>query len=134
MAVTEQVRQRIYSRFRELWGDEDAEAVMGMIPPAGWDDVVRKRDLDESTVLLRSELTVKMAELRSELEQDMAELRSELKQDMAELRSELKQDMAELRSELKDDMRQQTNRFIAWMLASNTTLVSALAIVVTLAD
>ena len=89
MAVSEQVRQRIYTRFSELLGPEDADALMSIFPSSGWDDLVRKPDLDLA--------------------------------------------VAGLRTELKDDMRQQTNRFITWTLASNTTLVAALAVVVTLA-
>lgn len=46
MAVTEERRHRLYSKFEELIGAEDASTMMELVPPVGWGDVATKRDLD----------------------------------------------------------------------------------------
>lgn len=47
MPVTDQARNQLYNRLREALGDEDASTMMELLPPAGWADVARQRDLDE---------------------------------------------------------------------------------------
>jgi hypothetical protein len=47
MAVTDHARNQLYNRLREALGDEDAATMMDLLPPAGWADVARQRDLDE---------------------------------------------------------------------------------------
>ena len=46
MAVTDQARNHLYNRLREALGDEEASTMMELLPPAGWADVARQRDLD----------------------------------------------------------------------------------------
>jgi len=45
MAVSASARNRLYNRLREQYGDEDAETLMDLLPPGGWDDVATKADL-----------------------------------------------------------------------------------------
>lgn len=47
MPVTDQARNQLYNRLREALGDEDASTMMEVLPPAGWAEVARQRDLDE---------------------------------------------------------------------------------------
>ncbi len=46
MVVDERTRHSMYSKLKELMGDEDAAALMEHLPPVGWADVATKRDLD----------------------------------------------------------------------------------------
>ena len=45
MAISEEVRHRIYESFRASFGDEVANGMMEMLPPVGWADVATKHDL-----------------------------------------------------------------------------------------
>ena len=50
MAVSDAARNRLYNTIREHFGPDDAnlhaDTMMEMLPPAGWADVARQRDLD----------------------------------------------------------------------------------------
>jgi hypothetical protein len=46
MAVTDQARNQLYNHVRETWGEEVATTMMELLPPAGWADVARQRDMD----------------------------------------------------------------------------------------
>jgi hypothetical protein len=45
MAVSDQARNELYNRFREMLGEEVAATMMELLPPAGWGDVARERDM-----------------------------------------------------------------------------------------
>ena len=46
MAVSDAARNRLYNTIRENFGPEDADTMMELLPPVGWSDVARQRDLD----------------------------------------------------------------------------------------
>ena len=46
MAITEELRHRIYQRLEEVLGHDEAAGLMEYLPPVGWADVATKRDLD----------------------------------------------------------------------------------------
>lgn len=46
MAVSDAARNRLYNTIREYFGPEDADTMMELLPPVGWSDVARQRDLD----------------------------------------------------------------------------------------
>ena len=96
MAVTDHIRRRLYSAFTDQYGAELADALMELLPPAGWGDLVRAGDL----AVARSELRGEMSELRGEIRDLRGELKSEIasvRTEVAELRVELKGEIAELR-------------------------------------
>ena len=82
MAVDERARNRLFNTLREAHGEEDAATMMELLPPVGWSDVARQRDLEVLAT--------------------------------------------------KDDLREQTNRYIGWMVASNATLVAAVTLITAL--
>jgi hypothetical protein len=47
MAITEESRHHLYLKLEEVLGSEEAATMMEHLPPVGWADVVRRRDLDE---------------------------------------------------------------------------------------
>jgi hypothetical protein len=101
VAVTDHIRRRLYSAFTDQYGPELADALMELLPPSGWGDLVRAGDL----AVTRSELRGEMGELRGEFRDLRAEMKSEIasvRTEVAELRVELKGDIANLRSEVGD--------------------------------
>ena len=79
MPVSERERLALYRQLQEQLGNEGADTLMELLPPAGWNDIATRADVHATATLLRGE----MAELRSELRADMVELRSEVRQDLA---------------------------------------------------
>lgn len=103
--VSDRDRCRLYEGLVQVLGEECAAAMMELLPPVGWGDVMRQSDgvaLRGEMAELRAQLRGEMAELRAELHGEMAELRAELREEMTELRSELRGEMAELRSEVAE--------------------------------
>jgi hypothetical protein len=56
MALTEALRHRLFERFEQLTGPDEAEAMMELLPPVGWADVATERDLDAMADKLRVEV------------------------------------------------------------------------------
>lgn len=70
MTISASARNRLFNKFRDQYGDEDAAVLMDMLPPGGWDEVASKSDLRD----LRSELRADIADVRGEI----AELRGDI--------------------------------------------------------
>jgi hypothetical protein len=113
MPVSERERLALYRQLQEQLGNEGADTLMELLPPAGWNDIATRADVQATATLLRGE----MAQLGAELRGEMAELRSELRGEMAELRSELRGEMAELRSEVRQDLAGTQRTLVLWMAA-----------------
>ena len=64
MAIDERARHRLYLRLEEVLGPEDAEVLMGHLPPVGWADVATKHDLDQRLEITEHKL---MAAFRGEM-------------------------------------------------------------------
>lgn len=92
MAMTEDSRHRIFQKFEEILGTDDAAVLMSQFRTVGSPELATKQDVETLGLALRAD----MAELRGEFRSDMAELRS----DFAELRGEVHADIAELRGEV----------------------------------
>jgi hypothetical protein len=86
MPVSERERLALYRQLQEQLGNEGADTLMELLPPAGWNDIATRADVQASATLLRGE----MAELGAQLRTEMAELRGE----MVELRGEIRQELA----------------------------------------
>ena len=104
MAITEEARNHLYNTLREKLGAEDAAAMMELLPPIGWADVARQRDVER-------------------LEQEMSRRFSEIDRRFDDLPRIFA---------TKDDLRAQTNRYIGWMLVGNATLVAAVSVITSL--
>lgn len=46
MSVDHRARHELHARLDEVLGPEHADTLMSYLPPVGWPDVARKRDLD----------------------------------------------------------------------------------------
>jgi len=59
VAITEEVRHRVYEAIRASHGDEVANGLMEMLPPVGWADVATKHDLDVLRVMLEERMDLR---------------------------------------------------------------------------
>lgn len=66
-------RLEVYEQARAQWGEGPAEALMGMVVPAG-QDMATRQDVERSTGLLRTDLEASIAQLRAEMEVRFARL------------------------------------------------------------
>lgn len=58
-----------------LMGEEVANTMMEHLPPSGWSDVVRKADLDQVQVALKSDIAL----VRSEIDHVAGSLKADIK-------------------------------------------------------
>lgn len=110
MAISEQLPHQLYSRLEQVLGREEAAALIEYFPPQGWNDVVRKADLDAIASELRSEMRVLSAELRGEISDLRAELHEQIggvRGEIGSVRGEIGSVRAEIGS-LRAEMRTQT--------------------------
>jgi hypothetical protein len=56
MAITERQRHQFFTRAEEVFGTDEAETLMSMLPPVGWADVATKQDLDDKLARLEAEI------------------------------------------------------------------------------
>jgi len=56
LSVTEAQRSKVYLGFRNVLEAEVADAVMELLPREGWEDVVRRSDLDVAVTGISCEL------------------------------------------------------------------------------
>jgi hypothetical protein len=47
MAITDAERHRLHTKLEQAIGEEDAAVLMEHLPPSGWSDVVRLKDLEQ---------------------------------------------------------------------------------------
>jgi hypothetical protein len=104
MAITDEDRNHLFNTLRETLGAKDAARMMELLPPLGWSDVARQRDVDRRF---------------DEIDRRFDEIDRRF--------GELPQIFA-----TKDDLRAQTNRYIGWMVVTNATLVAAVSLIVSL--
>ncbi|MCU1486286.1 MAG: hypothetical protein JWN67_3032 [Actinomycetia bacterium] len=103
MAITEEARFQLFEKLRKALGAEEAATLMEHLPPVGWGDVARQRDVDRLEVAMRSEVD----RLEGTMHATFA-----------------------TKVDLELALRQQTNRYIGWMVASNATLVATVSLIV----
>jgi hypothetical protein len=112
MAITDEARNHLFNKLRETLGADDAASMMELLPPVGWADVARQRDLD------RLEATM------------------ERRFDAVERRFEARFDglpsVFATKAELEAALRSQTNHFIGWMVGMNAALVAAVGLITSL--
>ena len=64
MAVDERARHALYERLTEVLGMDEADTLVGYLPPVGWADVATKRDLDH----LEERMDAKFAALEERMD------------------------------------------------------------------
>ncbi len=100
MTITDSQRHRLHTKLDEVLGEEDAAVLISHLPPSGWSDVVRTRDLDH----LAAQLDERLSQI---------ELRMDARFETTDARFETTD--ARFEASLERAMREQTNRFLAYV-------------------
>jgi hypothetical protein len=94
MAITDAERHRLHTKLDQVLGEEEAAILISHLPPSGWSDVARTRDVDQLAVLLDE----RFARIDARFEATDARLAA----------SE-----ARVHASLERSLREQTHRFLA---------------------
>jgi hypothetical protein len=78
MGIDERARHDLFLRLERVLGSEEAETLMEHLPPTGWADVARKRDLDQLAAATKRDLDQLAAATKRDLDQVAALLRTEI--------------------------------------------------------
>lgn len=138
MTIAEHDRWLLHNRLRDVIGSQEADILMEHLPPAGWNHLATKQDLELTTALLRQDLQSEISEFRQELKTDLSAVhlelkteistvRLELKTEISEVRQELKTEIAELRIEMERGFRSQTWKMVTSMIATQSISVAIMA-------
>ena len=82
MAITQTQRVSLYANLVNLMGQQDAEALIEMLPPGGWENVATKDDLKNLETTLTAALTETNAAITAGLAEATKE-RAQLAVDLA---------------------------------------------------
>jgi hypothetical protein len=125
MAITDAERHQLHSKLDVVLGPEDAAVLISHLPPSGWSDVARTRDLD----VVESRLDTKIDHVAARLEAriDRVEARLESRIDEVEARLESRIERlgertdgrvatmeARMDASIERAIREQTNRFLVY--------------------
>lgn len=103
MAIADAGRHRLHTKLDKVPGEEDANVLIAHLPPSGWSDVARTRDLDALEERMNARFEILDLRLR-ELE-------------------------ARFDARLERCMREQTNRFFVGMGALITVATAAQTVI-----
>jgi hypothetical protein len=78
VALTEGRRKRLYDKFEEVLGVDNAEAMMELLPPVGWADVARQSDLDHLRVDLEARIEAGEQRMLAALHREIASIHQEI--------------------------------------------------------
>ena len=138
LTIAEHDRWLLHNRLRDVIGSQEADILMEHLPPAGWNHLATKQDLELTTALLRQDLQSEISGFRQELKTEISEVRQELKTEISAVRVELKTDLsavhlelkteiAELRVEMERGFRSQTWKMVTSMIATQSISVAIMA-------
>ena len=127
LTIAEHDRWLLHNRLRDVIGSQEADILMEHLPPAGWNHLATKQDLELTTALLRQDLQSEISGFRQELKSEMSEVRLELKTEISAVRLELKSEIADVRVEMERGFRSQTWKMVTSMIATQSISVAIMA-------
>ena len=98
MTISDAQRHKLHTRLDQVLGEEDAAVLISHLPPSGWSDVVRTRDLDQ----LEARMDARFVAIDARF---------------AAMDSRFDTMDARFQGALERALREQTNRFFLGMLA-----------------
>ena len=122
MVITDAERHRLHSKLDEVLGEEDAAVLISHLPPSGWSDVARTRDLDQ----LEARLDGRIDRLDGRV--DRLEARMDHRFELIEERFNTME--ARFDATLERVLREQTHRFLAFSGGIATISVAVLSAVI----
>ena len=73
MSITDAQRHKLHTELDQVLGEEDAAVLISHLPPSGWSDVVRTRDLDQLEARIDAEFQVMRSEFHASLDRALRE-------------------------------------------------------------
>ena len=96
MAIIEGRRKRLYDKFEEVLGVDNAEVMMELLPPVGWADVATNRELDHQRAVIEARfdateqrMLAAISALRADMYRDMTAGDAALRAEIGELRDQV---------------------------------------------
>lgn len=83
MVITDAQRHRLHTKLDQVLGEEDAAVLTSHLPPSGWSDVARTRDLDQLETRLAQRFETMDARFDTLDARFDAKLQRELREQMA---------------------------------------------------
>lgn len=126
MAITDAERHHLHTKLDEVLGPEDAAVLISHLPPSGWSDVARTRDLD----VLGSRLDTRIDHVEARLEARIERVaeRTDRRFDLVDQRFATME--ARMDATIERAIREQTNRFLVYtgaLVAVATTVQGVVA-------
>lgn len=138
MAITDAERHRLHTKLDEVLGEDDAAVLISHLPPSGWSDVARTRDLEH----LETRLGGRIDRLEAQMEHRIALLEERFnvvderfnRVDERFNRVDERFGTMEARfdASLQRTLRTETNRFLAATAAIVTVIATMQGIVLSL--
>ena len=121
MTLDDRARAALQEALDRTLGDENADTLMGYLPPVGWADVATKRDLDALSVVTRKDLENASALLRIEFHTEFAAVRQEMGSEFAAVRQEMGSEFAAVRREiavLEVEFERALRKLTVWLMSA----------------
>ena len=136
MAITDAERHRLHTKLDEVLGEDDAAVLISHLPPSGWSDVARTRDLDQLEARLigrgdRLDGRIDRVDARIDRLEEHIDHRFALVDERFNRVDERFNTMeARFDATVERVLREQTHRFLAFSCAIATLVVAVLSAVI----
>ena len=107
MTISDAQRHRLHTKLDQVLGEEDAAVLISHLPPSGWSDVARARDLDQ----LEARLELRLSATEQQFDHRVGALEDRLDARFAVLDARFDAMESKFDATLERALREQTNRF-----------------------
>ena len=129
MTISDAQRHKLHSKLDQVLGEEDAAVLISHLPPSGWSDVARTRDLDLLAERLEAKMDAGFASVNARF--DLVDARFGLVDErFARVGEHFDTTEAHFDAKIERALREQTNRFLVsagLMLTVATTVQAVVA-------
>ena len=128
MAITQAQRASLHTNLVELMGEQDAEALIELLPPGGWDNVATKDDVKTLETTLKAAITAGLAETNAAITAGLAETNAAITAGLAETNAAITAGLAEAtkeRAQLAVDLAKDARREAKNLYITVSTIVLA---------
>ena len=114
MAITDAERHRLHTKLDEVLGEDDAAVLISHLPPSGWSDVARTRDLEHLEARLAGQVD-RLDGRIDRLEEHMDHRFALVDEQFKRVDERFNTMEARFDAALERSLRHQSNRFLAYL-------------------